>query len=182
MKSPLRPALFFDRDGVVNISPGAGYVTQVDDFHLMPGIADVLAWAKFQGFFLVLVTSQQGVGKGLMTQEDLDHIHRHLQETLAREGAAFDLIRSCTHLAGTCSCRKPSPQMILDAAALLPIDLSRSALVGDHDRDIQMARNAGVPFTIRLASDNPVQETGDVLAHSIPEVWTALKNWHANPA
>ncbi|MDB6071027.1 MAG: gmhB [Verrucomicrobiales bacterium] len=182
MKSTLKPALFFDRDGVVNVSPGAGYVTSVEDFHLMPGIAEVLAWGKTKGFFLVLVTSQQGVGKGLMTQETLDAIHAHLQETLAREGASFDLIRSCTHLAGSCDCRKPSPQMILDAASILPINLAASALVGDHDRDIQMARNAGLAFAVRLASDNPVSETGDVLAHSILEVWTALKNWEAKQA
>lgn len=182
MKSTLRPALFFDRDGVVNVSPGPGYVTSVKDFHLMPGIVDVLAWGKSKGFLLVLVTSQQGVGKGIMTQESLDAIHDHLQDILAHKGATFDLIRSCTHLEGSCDCRKPSPQMILDAASLLAIDLPSSALVGDHDRDIQMARNAGLPFAVRLASDNPVHETGDVLAHSIPEVWTALRNWQARQA
>ncbi len=172
-----KPAIFFDRDGVVNVSPGPGYVLCVEDFHLNPGITEVLTWCKAQGFYTVLVTSQQGVGKGLMSQDDLDFIHSHLQTELARHGAAFDRIHSCTHVAGSCTCRKPSPQMILDAAAALPIDLPASALVGDHDRDIQMARNAGVGFTIRLASDNPVSDTGDVLAHSLPEVLGALKSW-----
>lgn len=175
-----RPAVFFDRDGVLNVSPGARYVLRVADFHLMPGIIEVLAWCKAKGFYTVLVTSQQGVGKGLMSQADLDAIHDHLQTGLASHGAAFDRIHSCTHLAGSCSCRKPSPQMILDAAAHLLIDLAASALVGDHDRDIQMARNAGVGFTIRLSSDNAVNETGDVLAHSIPEVMAALKSWQGS--
>ena len=178
----LKPAIFFDRDGVVNVSPGPGYVLRVADFHLNPGIADVLAWCKAQGFFTVLVTSQQGVGKGLMTQADLDAIHAHLQTELTAHGAAFDRIHSCTHLSGFCSCRKPSPQMILDAAAALPIDLAASALVGDHDRDIQMARNAGVGFTIRLASDNAVNDPGDVLTHSTTEVLAALKSWHGSVA
>ena len=177
----LKPAVFFDRDGVVNVSPGPGYVLRVADFHLNPGIVDVLAWCKAQGFLTVLVTSQQGVGKGLMTQADLDAIHAHLQTELALHGAAFDSIQACTHLAGQCTCRKPSPQMIFDAAAAWPIDLPASALVGDHDRDIQMARNAGVGFTIRLATDNPVNDPGDLLTHSIKEVLAALKSWQNKP-
>lgn len=173
----LKPAIFFDRDGVVNVSPGPGYVLRVADFHLNPGIVDLLAWCKKQGFYTILVTSQQGVGKGLMTQADLDSIHDFLQLELEKSGAAFDRIHACTHLAGQCICRKPSPRMILEAAAALPLDLPASALVGDHDRDIQMARNAGVGFTVRLATDNPVNDPGDVLAHSLGEVLAALKNW-----
>ena len=174
-----RPAVFFDRDGVVNVSPGSGYVLRVADFQLMPGIADVLAWCKAQGFYTVLVTSQQGVGKGLMSLADLDAIHDSLQARLTRHGAAFDRIYSCTELAGQGTRRKPSPEMIFEAAAALPIDLPASALVGDHDRDIQMARNAGLGFAIRLASDNAVNETGDVLTHTIAEVMAALQRWHA---
>ena len=174
-----RPAVFFDRDGVVNVSPGSGYVLCVTDFQLMPGIVDVLAWCKAQGFYTVLVTSQQGVGKGLMSMAELDAIHDSLQAQLAPHGADFDRIYSCTELAGQGTRRKPSPEMIFEAAASLPIDLPASALVGDHDRDIQMARNAGVGFAIRLASDNAVNETGDVLAHTVPEILAALQSWHA---
>lgn len=172
-----KPAIFFDRDGVVNVSPGPGYVLRLADFHLNPGITEVLAWCKAQGFLTVLVTSQQGVGKGLMSQADLDAIHDSMQEELGRSAAAFDGIYSCIELAGQGTRRKPSPEMIFEAAADLGIDLAASAMVGDHDRDIQMGRNAGVRFTIRLASDNPVNDSGDVLAQSIPEVLAALKEW-----
>ena len=175
----LKPAVFFDRDGVVNVSPGAGYVLRAADFHLNPGILEVLLWCKAQNFYTVLVTSQQGVGKGLMTQADLDAIHSELQAQLAQHGAEFDLIESCTHLAGSCTCRKPSPQMISEAVTALAIDLPASALVGDHDRDIQMARNAGVGFAIRLATENPVNDLGDVLAASVQDVLTALETWQA---
>ncbi len=173
-----RPAIFFDRDGVVNVSPGAGYVLRVADFKLMPGIAEVLAWSRAQGFYTVLVTSQQGVGKGLMSQQDLDAIHALLQASLAPHQAAFDRIYSCTDLAGQGTRRKPSPEMIFEAAADLSIDLAASALVGDHDRDIQMARNAGLGFAVRLAGENPLGEPGDALANSIPEVFSALQRWH----
>jgi len=148
----LQPAVFFDRDGVVNVSPGEGYVLRVEDFHLSPGIIEALARCRQRGFKLILVTSQQGVGKGLMSQQTLDTIHASMQAALIPAGAAFDGIYSCTHLSGTCSCRKPSPEMILQAQHEHGIDLSRSWLVGDHDRDIQMAVNAGVPNTIRILS------------------------------
>ena len=147
-----RPAVFFDRDGVVNVSPGAGYVLSWQAFDFSPGIIPALALCRQRGYATVLVTSQQGVGKGLMTQAALDDIHHQMQQHLRSEGAAFDLILACTHLAGTCQCRKPSPVMLEQAAADLDLDLSRSWLVGDHDRDIQMAVNAGVPHTVRILS------------------------------
>jgi D-glycero-D-manno-heptose 1,7-bisphosphate phosphatase len=173
----LKRAVFFDRDGVVNRSPGEGYVLRVEDFHLMPGITEVLAWCKAQGFLIVLVTSQQGVGKGLMSQEDLDAIHASMQEELARSSAAFDGIYSCTDLAGQGTRRKPSPEMMFEAAADLGIDLATSAMVGDHDRDIQMGRNAGVAFTVRLAGEKEVSDSGDALACTVPEILVALKAW-----
>ncbi len=150
-----RPAVFFDRDGVVNVSPGAGYVLRWEDFVFSPGIVEALRLCKTRGYALVLVTSQQGVGKGLMTQAALDDIHDRMQRALAAEDAAFDAIYACTCLASDpdCTCRKPSPEMIHRAAAELGLDLSRSLLVGDYDRDIQMALNAGVPATLRVLTE-----------------------------
>lgn len=147
-----RPAVFFDRDGVVNVSPGAGYVLRWEGFHFAPGIIEALALCRARGYATILVTSQQGVGKGLMTQTTLDDIHARMQAELAVQAAAFDGIYACTHLSGTCACRKPSPEMIARAQADHSLDLTRSWLVGDHDRDIQMALNAGVPRTIRILS------------------------------
>lgn len=147
-----RPAVFFDRDGVVNVSPGAGYVLRWEDFHFAPGIIEALAWCKARGFATIVVTSQQGVGKGLMSQATLDDIHARMQAELTKHVAAFDGIYACTHLSGSCTCRKPSPEMILRAQSDHDLDLSRSWLIGDHDRDIQMAINAGVPRTIRILS------------------------------
>ena len=153
------PAVFFDRDGVVNISPGQGYVLSWESFHFHDGIMEATKLCHERGYRLVLVTSQQGVGKGLMSQAELDEIHARMQQGLiAGGGAPFDMIEACTHLSGTCACRKPSPVMIQRAAQALDLDLGQSLLVGDHDRDIQMAINAGVPTTVR------------VLSHHMPEV------------
>ncbi|MCE9520076.1 MAG: HAD family hydrolase [Verrucomicrobia bacterium] len=168
----MRPAFFFDRDGVVNRSPGAGYVLRWKDFHFNEGIIETLALLRSRGFALVLVTSQQGVGKGLMTQATLDEIHALMQGELARHGAAFDAIYACTCLADDahCTCRKPSPEMILRAAAEHDLDLTKSWLVGDHDRDIQMAHHAGVPHTIRIRGDEPLQVTADRVLDNVRDL------------
>jgi D,D-heptose 1,7-bisphosphate phosphatase len=146
------PAVFFDRDGVVNVSPGEGYVMSWEAFHFAEGIMEATKLCRERGYRLVLVTSQQGVAKGEMSQVALDDIHTRMQEALAADGARFDHIEACTHLSGSCTCRKPSPEMIYHAEQLLDLDLSRSILIGDHDRDIQMAINSGIPTTIRVLS------------------------------
>lgn len=162
------PAVFFDRDGVVNVSPGEGYVTRWQDFQFSDGIIDAIKLCKQRGYRLILVTNQQGVGKGTMSQATLDEIHQNMQTALACHGAAFDRIEACTHLKGTCTCRKPSPEMILRTAAALDIDLSNSWLIGDHDRDIQMAMNAGIPNTIRvLTHHEPVVAATHTLTGTI---------------
>lgn len=150
-----RPAVFFDRDGVVNVSPGSGYVLRWEDFHFTPGIVEALALCRARGYALVLVTSQHCVGKGDLPAAGLAAIHEQMQNELRARGADFDDIRHCPHLDGTCGCRKPSPAMIFAARDALDLDLARSWLVGDHDRDIQMAGNAGVPRTVRIASEKP---------------------------
>jgi histidinol-phosphate phosphatase family protein len=159
-----RKALFFDRDGVINVSPGDGYVLSWSQFQFSEGIIEALRVGRERGFALVLVTNQQGVGKGTMSQADLDDIHSHMQTQLAEAGVAFDAIEACTHLAGTCTCRKPSPEMIQRATAALDLDLGASWLIGDHDRDIQMATNAGVPHTIRVLSHH---EPGVIATHTV---------------
>jgi D-glycero-D-manno-heptose 1,7-bisphosphate phosphatase len=152
-----RPAVFFDRDGVVNLSPGAGYVLCWADFHFSPGIVEALAFCQTRGYATVLATSQQGVGKGLMSQATLDDIHARMQAELAQHGAAFDGIYACTCLSKdpACTCRKPSAEMLLRAAREHDLDLACSFMVGDADRDIEMGMNAGVPITIRIESENP---------------------------
>lgn len=163
-----RPAVIFDRDGVVNLSPGPGYVLRWQDFHFSPGITAALALCRARGYATILATSQQGVGKGLMSQAELDRIHANMQEALKPHDAHFDGIYACTCLKTDpgCTCRKPSAEMVLRAAADHGLDLSRSILVGDADRDIEMGVNAGVPVTIRIKSENPHRVTA---THTLPD-------------
>lgn len=183
-----RPAFFFDRDGVVNISPGEGYVLRWEDFHFSDGVIEALAWLRTRGFILILVTNQQGVGKGLMTHAALDDIHARMQAELIKHGAQFDAIYACTCLKSdpACTCHKPSPEMALRAAREHDLDLARSWLIGDHDRDIQMALAAGVPNTIRVEGGKTAGvEAGhhlDSMAGLLPLLRARLATSDASPS
>ncbi len=151
------PAIFFDRDGVVNRSPGAGYVLSWDDFEFAPGFFELFRLVKSRGWKAVLVTSQKGVGKGLMSKGDLEEIHARMQATVQEKcGAEFDGIYAFT---GTDKCRhrpKPDPEMIDTAAMELDLDLGRSWMIGDADRDIEMGIAAGLEGTLRVRGDKPI--------------------------
>lgn len=139
----LRPAVFLDRDGVINVFPGAGkYVLEWSQFAFMPQVRENLARLRKAGFALVLVTSQSGVGRGLMTQATLDEIHARMQEGLGSE--RLDAVYFCPHRPDDgCPCRKPSPWMIEQATKEHGLDLTHSFVIGDTSRDIVMGRAAG---------------------------------------
>lgn len=175
-----KPALFCDRDGVVNQDPHPEpYVTSWDQWSWMPGIVDFLQSVKSQGYSLILVTSQRGVGKGLMTAAELEGIHLRMQEHLAAWGCAFDSICAYT---GAADCRweaKPDPGMILESAREMDLDLKSSWLIGDADRDIQMGINAGVPNLIRFRGLKgigiPAEHTVSTLAEATEVFRTGIR-------
>ena len=156
-----RRCVFFDRDGVVNRSPGPGYVLSEEEFHLHPGIAEALSFVKQREYLAILVTSQKGVGKGLMSGEELERIHRKMQRELHGSRAGFDAIYAFT---GTDDCpfpAKPDPGLLLAAAESFFVDLRQYWMIGDADRDIQMGHAAGVAGTIRIRGEKPIQVDAD---------------------
>ena len=144
----LRPCVFFDRDGIVNRSPGPGYVNHLDDFHLLPGFAACVRAATEKGFAAVVVTNQRGISRGLTPPDQLAAMHRHLQDELAREGLALLDILVCTADDPAHPHRKPNPGMLLAAAQRHRLDLSKSWMIGDRESDVQTGRNAGVAVTV----------------------------------
>ena len=148
-----KPCVFFDRDGVINLSPGVGYVLSWDQFEFSPGIIDVLKWVKQQNWLIVLITSQRGVGKGLMSLSDLDEIHARMQQQLEQEAANFDAIYAYTETPDCKHQPKPNPEMLFTASTDLKIDLAKSWMIGDSDRDIEMGHVAGLKGCIRFISD-----------------------------
>jgi len=141
----MKPALFLDRDGIINVRIVDGYVRTPDEFLLHHDVLPILRAAHDAGYLLVLITNQQGVGKGIMGQGELDIVHGHMQVQLAeRLGYGLDAIYSCTDLAGSGSTRrKPQPGMLREAQHDLSIDLSASWFIGDSVTDHQAGKAAG---------------------------------------
>jgi lipopolysaccharide heptosyltransferase II len=134
--------IFLDRDGTLNYDPG--YLKSAAELKLLPGVAPALARLKAAGAKLVVVTNQSGVGRGILTLKDLEAIHARLEGLLEQEGAVLDAIYFCPHNPDDgCLCRKPKPGMVDRAVSELQLDLRRSYLVGDHLRDLQLARVVG---------------------------------------
>lgn len=135
--------LFVDRDGVINRRIVGDYVRRREDFEWLPGARCALAELRKWVPHLVVVTNQQGVGKGLMSAEDLVGIHRHLQAELAPDSVAIDAFQVCPHLESAgCACRKPRPGLVLEWLDRHPhTDASLSVMVGDSPSDLEMAAN-----------------------------------------
>jgi len=139
-------AVFFDRDGIINHRKIGDYVSSVEEFIIIPEFFDLFREITSLGFITILVTNQQGIGKGLMSIYDLRIIHHHLQSELLRNtGAMFDDIRFCGSLSSENDFRrKPEPGMILEAAQQWKIDLQSSFIIGDMQSDIIAGNRAGV--------------------------------------
>ena len=165
-------AAFLDRDGVINRKAADGqYVTRWEDFQLLPGVPEAIAQLNQAGFCVIVVTNQRCVAKGLLTEAGLQNLHRRMTEHLASAGARIDAIYCCPHeLEPACSCRKPAPGMLLEAARSRDLDLASSWMVGDSAADIQAGKSAGCK-TARVWVDSRTTrpDDADVNAMSLLE-------------
>lgn len=161
----MNKALFLDRDGIINERIIGGYITKPEEFTLIPESLTLFAWAKAHGYLTVIVTNQQGIGKGLMTELDLANVHDYMCSLLAENGFTPDAIEFCSDLAGTNSSRrKPAPGMLLEAAQKLDIDLSSSWMIGDSISDAQAGKYAGAK-TILVGNYPEIPEADFICAH-----------------
>jgi len=146
MKKNTLPTLFLDRDGVINARLLGAYVSTWDDFSFLPGVLE--AMAIFPDYFgrIIIVTNQQGIGKGLMTVGQLNLIHQKMQKAILLQGGQVDAVLFCPTLANDPNnCRKPAPAMALEAQASFPdIDFKQSTMVGDSISDIRFGHNLGM--------------------------------------
>jgi D-glycero-D-manno-heptose 1,7-bisphosphate phosphatase len=149
--SERRPALFLDRDGVLN--EDHGYVSRWEDFSWIPGAKDAVAAFNQAGWLVIVVTNQSGVGRGYYTEADMHTLHQRMAEELAAAGGRIDGFYFAPHHPEAAAesyrhpdppDRKPNPGMILRALADWPIDRERSVLVGDKPSDMEAAERAGI--------------------------------------
>ena len=160
----LKPAVFLDRDGVLNRD--VGYVYRPEDLVVLPGVVESLTKLKAKGFLLIVITNQSGVARGKFDLSAVNHFNSLLEkEITGLGGPAIDGFYVCPHHPdGTveaykknCDCRKPEPGLILQAAKDHGIDLKKSWMIGDKDSDVLCAKNAGVQGI--LAQSEKYQQT-----------------------
>jgi D-glycero-D-manno-heptose 1,7-bisphosphate phosphatase len=149
-------AIFFDRDGIVNKRLVGDYVKNLSEFDIYEDFVNSFEQIKNKGYKAFLITNQQGIGKGLMTEDDLTSLHDHLQQHLLNAtGNEFDGIYFCGDLADTGSkMRKPEPGMILKAAEDHNIDLAASWMIGDSLSDIEAGHRAGTNTILVSKTDS----------------------------
>lgn len=148
--------LFIDRDGVINPEKKEDYILHVGEFSFYDGVLD--AMPVFNQLFgtIVMVTNQKGIGKGLMTVEDLTGIHGYMLGEMEKHGGRIDKIYYAPDLDSNAINRKPNPGMAHQAKADFPhINLSRSVMIGNKLSDMQFGRNAGIAHNVYLATTNP---------------------------
>jgi D-glycero-D-manno-heptose 1,7-bisphosphate phosphatase len=165
-----RPAVFLDRDGVLNeavVVNGRPTPPQtLADLHLRPGAIEACAKLHDAGYALVVVTNQPDIARGTQTHAEVSRMHAWLREALPLEE-----IVTCVHDDDdNCRCRKPRPGMFLDAADRLGLDLSVSVCVGDRWRDVEAARRAGIRAVfVECHYDEPAATGADLVVGSLLE-------------
>ena len=146
-------AVFLDRDGTIN--KYVGFLRNIDDFELLPGVVEAIKAINASGFLAIVVTNQPVIARGEVTYDQLQEIHNKMETLLGAEGAYLDAIYFCPHhphkgyegeipeLKIECDCRKPKPGMLLKAAEDFNIDLSLSWMIGDGENDVKAGKAAG---------------------------------------
>ena len=140
---PIRPALFTDRDGTLN--PDLRYLKEANRLDLFRGVGDALSLARDHGYLVICVTNQSGVDRGLYSREDVERIHRRLNELLRPRRAAIDAFYYCPHAPERgCACRKPGTLLFEQARREWNIDFATSAIIGDRRLDVEAGQKLGL--------------------------------------
>ena len=156
-----KAAVFLDRDGVINKKkPEGEYVLSVEDFEILPGVAEAINLLNRKGYIVIVVTNQRGVARGLLSHEKLTEIHEYLMREISKKGAYINGIYACTHDKGQCDCRKPKPGLITKALEEHLIDIQNSYMIGDAVSDMEAGREAGAKciFLERAGEKNKVSD------------------------
>lgn len=141
---PEPSAVFVDRDGVI-CENREDHVRAWSEFVFVPGSIEAMASMRRAGLRLFIITNQAIVGRGLLSRRSLDLIHEHMLDSLGASGAKVEGVLVCPHHPDDgCTCRKPEPGLLFQAADEFKVDLRRSFLVGDHVTDIEAGARAGV--------------------------------------
>ncbi len=147
--------LFLDRDGVINKRIYDGYVSSIKEFHFLPGVLESLSFFAVIFDKIIVVTNQQGIGKGIMSENQLLDIHSYMENMVKQNHGRIDAVYWCPDLVfKPDNCRKPGVKMAEMAKDDFPeIDFSKSIMVGDSKTDMEFADNLGM-FKIFVSKEN----------------------------
>lgn len=145
-----KPAVFFDRDGVINHD--TGYLYKPEDFSWVEGAVKSIKYFNDAGYLVVVITNQSGVARGYYSEADVENLHKWISEELSKQNTHIDAFYYCPHHTEgkeeryrvDCNCRKPEKGMIEQAVNEWPIDMEKSFLVGDKQSDMDCAQKAGI--------------------------------------
>jgi len=165
-----RPALFLDRDGVINVEKH--YLHKIADFEFIEGIFELCKHYQERGYLIIVVTNQSGIARGYYSERDFEVLTEWMIDVFRQKGINITALYHCPHhpdISGVCSCRKPEPGMLLEAAETYDIDLEHSLLVGDSERDIIAAHRAGIRECY-LLSDSAAKSEATKIIRSLKEL------------
>lgn len=176
-------AIFLDRDGTIN--KYVGFLRDLNEFELLPGVSEAVKLINDSGYLCIVITNQPVIARGEVTVSELAKIHNKMETLLGDEGAYVDALYYCPHhpdkgfegeiaeLKCDCSCRKPKPGLLFQAAEDFNIDLASSWMIGDGKRDIEAGKNAGCK-TI-LLNENETQIGSKDFFCVKPDLLSAVK-------
>jgi histidinol-phosphate phosphatase family protein len=159
--------LFLDRDGVINYEKEADYIRNPGEFRFYEGVPDAIGVFTRRFGRIIVVTNQKGIGKGLMTENDLQDIHTFMLTEIGRHDGRIDRIYFCPDLDEASPNRKPNPGMGFRAKGDFPeIDFSRSLMVGNTMSDMKFGKALGAK-TIFIPSTKPMPDLPDMLIDAV---------------
>ena len=160
----MKKVIFLDRDGVINEERGEHTFLQ-QDFRFVDGLFDSLKKFITYGYEFIIITNQSGIAKGLYTHQELLELHTWMLEEFAKQGISILEIFYCPHFTelGKCICRKPNSNMLEKAIAKYKIDVSKSYMIGDSQRDVNAATKVGVKG-VKIESNTSLNLIKDLIA------------------
>ena len=168
-----KKALFLDRDGVINVEKE--YLYKREDFEFIEGIFELCRHYQELGYLIFIVTNQSGIAREYYSEADFEKLTEWMLEAFEKEGITISKVYHCPHhpkLSGACSCRKPEPGMLLEAAKEFDVDLKNSIIVGDKERDIEAGLNAGLRESY-LFDESGMREDSKAtkIVKKLDEIW-----------
>lgn len=166
-------AVFLDRDGVINVDHG--YLYRAEDFEFIEGVFEACKTFQSQGFRIVIITNQSGIGRGYYSEHDFQQLTQWMIAQFKQRNIEILDVFYCPHhpdKAQTpyklkCHCRKPEPGMLLAAQNKYDINMAKSIMVGDKSSDMKAASNAGVGKKYLVTSGQPFSEQTSTLADGV---------------